>query len=249
MRVSLPSHSLGVLALGTWLVYIADRILDGLRADVGHLRPRHHFYAQHRRAFILAGATGGGVLLWLIFSRMDLRARHEDTMLSIAAILYFLLIHRGSKRVERWLPKELAVGILFASASTIPAWSRLSSGRQLLLPTVVLFAALCSLNCVAIEAWENGVDTRNSSQQNFTTNWTGVHLKQVALTLATLGLLAGVSMLGVPCRVFWLDFATSVSALLLLVLHSRRNEASTTQLRVAADLALLTPLFVLPLLG
>jgi hypothetical protein len=55
--------------------------------------------------------------------------------------------------------------------------------------------------------------------------------------------------LGVPCRVFWLDFATSVSALLLLVLHSRRNEASTTQLRVAADLALLTPLFVLPLLG
>ena len=173
----------------------------------------------------------------------------KTQMLFIAAILYFLLIHCGSKHVERWLPKELAVGILFASATAVPAWSRLPSGRQLLLPAVVFFAALCWLNCVAIEAWENCGDTQNSSQQNFTTNWSGVHFTQAALTLAVIGFLAGVSMSGVPCRVSCLDFAASVSALLLLVLHGRRNETSTTQLRVAADLALLTPLFVLPLLG
>lgn len=249
MRVSLPSHSLGVLALGTWLVYIADRILDGLRADLEYLRPRHHFYAHHRRAFLLSGAMGAGVLLWLISSRMDLRARHEDTLLFLAALLYFLLIHRGSRQVERWLPKELAVAILFASATAVPAWSRLSSGRLVLLPIVILFAALCWLNCVAIEAWENGDRLRNSSRQNVTSNWSGVHLEQVALTLAAIGIGIGVAMLGNPARVWLLAFAASISAMLLLVLHRRRRELSTLQLRIAADLALLTPLFVLPLLG
>ena len=48
----------------------------------------------------------------------------------------------------------MAVGVLFAAATSVPAWSRMSAGHARLVPLVVLFAAVCWLNCVAIESWE-----------------------------------------------------------------------------------------------
>ena len=43
-HIDLPGEAPLLLALGTWLVYVADRILDGLdRAKHAHMRERHHF--------------------------------------------------------------------------------------------------------------------------------------------------------------------------------------------------------------
>ena len=51
-RVSLPPTALVTLALGTWCVYVADRLLDGWRSvDMTDLRDRHWFYLRHRKPF------------------------------------------------------------------------------------------------------------------------------------------------------------------------------------------------------
>ena len=49
MHLRLPWTSPVVLALGTWLIYVADRILDGLPTpSAARLRERHFFYARNR---------------------------------------------------------------------------------------------------------------------------------------------------------------------------------------------------------
>jgi hypothetical protein len=151
MGLHLPVLAPLLLGMGTWLVYVIDRILDGLRPDQT-LRKRHYFYAAHRSAFLWAALAVGSCLGWLTLTRMPSEVRREDSLLFVAALIYFCLVH--SRLAERWLPKELAVGLLFAAATAVPTWARLSIGHARLVPAVALFAALCWLNCVAIECWE-----------------------------------------------------------------------------------------------
>jgi hypothetical protein len=190
-HVSLPVYAPLLLALGTWLLYVGDRILDGLRAPASMvLRKRHHFYARHRAQFLVAALAVGAVVLWIIVTRMPPRARREDTLLFTASMAYFVLIHSPGKKLtgarvaarqrtadeapragaiwasqsgqgvqgrERWLPKEMAVGVLFAAATAVPAWSRMPGGHGRLMPLMLLFSGLCWLNCVAIETWEHAM--------------------------------------------------------------------------------------------
>ena len=52
---------LSVLGVGTWLVYVADRTLDGLAGrETTRLRERHLFYARRRRVMLLAAGGRGG---------------------------------------------------------------------------------------------------------------------------------------------------------------------------------------------
>ncbi len=160
MHIHLPWSSPLLLALGTWLIYVADRILDVLGGGAsGQLRERHFFYARHRAPALAVGAFASLALLWLFSTRMNPAARREDVVLFAAALVYFCLIHvwapQSPSGIERWFPKEIAVAVVFASAVAVPAWSRLPSQRVPLAPLVALFALLCWLNCVAIEKWEN----------------------------------------------------------------------------------------------
>jgi hypothetical protein len=240
-----------LLALGTWLVYVADRILDGYHRDPTiPLRQRHLFHTRHRKAFLAAAVAAAGILIWLICARMTANVRHEDTILFAAAMLYFFLVHKPGSGSKHWLPKELAVGAVFAAATAVPAWSRLDTGRAALFPAVVVFAALCWLNCVAIERWENLSPNGElqSPGAHSTTRWTAGYLRPSALALALLtGILAAVSIthhLGTIA----IYLATMISALSLAMIDLSRERISRLHLRIAADAALLTPLFFLPLL-
>ncbi len=260
MRIDLPWHAPLLLALGTWLVYVTDRILDGTRADPSTpLRERHRFHARHRKAFLTAAAAAGCALIWLIVARMSANARYEDTVLFSAALLYLVLVHKPRLGGTHWLPKELAVGIVFAAATAVPAWSRLNSGphseRPALFPAVAIFAALCWLNCVAIERWENltSIGQLDSPDAHSTTRWAADHFGFVASAIAILSgipavilaLLSGSAALRETVPIY----AAGVTAALALALLDRhRNSFSTLQLRIAADLALLTPLLFVPFL-
>ncbi len=279
MRIDLPWYAPLLLALGTWLVYVADRILDGTRADPSTpLRERHRFHARHRKAFLTAGAAVGCALIWLIVARMSANARYEDTVLFAAALLYLVLVHKprlGGTGVPgdrssslgwgtSWLPKELAVGIVFAAATAVPAWSRLNSDphseRPALLPAVAIFAANCWLNCVAIERWENLIPTEalDSPDTHTTTRWAAEHFGLVASAIAILAGIPAVILAflsssaapnSTPFRGTVPIYAAGLTAALALALLDRhRNSFSTLQLRIAADLTLLTPLLFLPFL-
>ena len=261
MHIRLPGTAPLLLALGTWLVYIADRILDGLRGGAsGQLRERHFFYARHRAPALALGALASLALLWLIFTRMNPAARREDVVLFAAALVYFCLIHvwapQSPSGIERWFSKEIAVAVVFASAVAVPAWSRLPSQRILLVPLVALFALLCWLNCVAIEKWENRERPSSSHAQAWSstlphpsTRWTHRHLPLVACGIALLGAIAAGSSIVSAAHMAMssLYLACTVSALLFLALD--RSRLDSFDLRIAADAALLTPLLFLAVLS
>ena len=257
MHIHLPWTAPLLLALGTWLVYVADRILDGLGGGAsGQLRERHFFYARHRAGALAVGALASLALLWLIFTRMNPAARREDIALFAAALVYFCLIHvwapQSPSGIERWFPKEIAVAVVFASAVAVPAWSRLQGQRILLAPLVVLFSLLCWLNCVAIEKWEkwespssSHARASSSAPPHLSTRWTQRHLPLVVCGIALLGVIAAALSIvsAAPLAMTSLYLACTVSALLFLALD--RSRLDSFDLRIAADAALLTPLLLL----
>jgi hypothetical protein len=233
---SLPQAIL--LPLGTWLVYVADRVLDGLRqSQPALLRERHHFHARHRTAFLWVATLFAVLLAWSVRTYMRPETLRDNACIGIFALLYFLAVHRGASR----LPKELAVAILFAAATAVPAWSRLSQSSPVLklqlAPAVVFFALLCWINCVGIEKWEGGV-------LRATTRWAGLYLRPIVTMTGLFSLLAAVLAPSPALAAVYL--AATISSCLLFVLDARSPRLSTMNLRIAADAALLTPLVLFP---
>ncbi len=253
MRIDLPWHSALILALGTWLIYVADRILDAHNpSPATPLQKRHRYHSRYRVAFMAAAGCVAAVLLWLIVSRMTSQARLEDTVLFGAAMFYFFLVHRSSGEEKSWLPKELAVGVVFAAATAVPAWSRLSDGRLTLLPGVMLFGALCWLNCVAIERWENlsltGL-TESLEGSHSTTRWTAAHFLMTALLLAGVAAsFAAFDTFTASATILPVYAAILLAALSFVFVDLYRSRLSRMHLRIAADAVLLTPLLFLPFL-
>ena len=243
--VRLPWFSPVLLGLGTWLIYISDRLLDGLKGEAARLRERHHFYARHRAIFLVAGAAGGIFLLWLIVNRMPAPSRREDVALFAVAMLYFAAIHLSGAAVQRWLPKELAVGAVFAAATAVPAWSRAAKHEQLL-PAVCLFAAICWLNCVAIERWERSPAALNRNWAvHFSTQWAALHLRTATISVFSAGAIA--LSLSLSRSFPGIYISCMASAALLFAIDCRRKRLSPMQLRILADAALLTPALFIPL--
>jgi hypothetical protein len=244
MHLHLPFLPAFLLALGTWLLYVADRILDGLRQQQGELRERHYFHARHRTAFLWAASLLVVLFAWFVLTRMRPEALRDDSWIGAFALLYLFAVHRRTTRANApWLPKELAVAILFAAATAVPAWSRLGVsngaglGKEQLAPAVGFFAVLCWINCVSIEKWEAG-------NPHSTTRWASLHLRSI-VTMIALFSLAG-ALLAPSRGLMAVYMAALLSSGLLLALDLRRNHFSPLHLRIAADAALLTPLAFFP---
>jgi hypothetical protein len=238
MHLHLPILPPLFLALGTWLLYVADRILDGLRQRQADLRERHHFHARHRTAFLWAAALMVVLLAWFVLTRMRPEALRDDSWIGVFALLYLFAVHRRTH--ASWLPKELAVAILFAAATAVPAWSRLGAsngGKEQLAPAVIFFALLCWINCVSIQKWEAG-------NSHSTTRWASLHLRPIVTMIALFSLAAAVLA---PSRgLMAVYLAALLSSGLLIALDARRTHFSPLHLRIAADAALLTPLAFFP---
>jgi hypothetical protein len=248
LKVGVSVSTIAVLGIGAWMIYVADRLLDARGGDDAALRERHFFHARHRSSFGVVLGAAGFALAWLI-AVMPAQARRDDIVVFAASMLYFAAAHLSAVRFRRGFAREVAVGVLFASAAAVPAWSAEPVRGTLPIP-VILFAGLCSLNCVAIETWERPEGAGKLS----------ISVIAVGLATAALGaMLSTLSRYSAQARgEIHLAEAVLVSALLLLALDARyrkvMREATPERvarfllaLRIAADAALLTPLlFVLP---
>ena len=240
-RVPLPWQREAVLALAVWLIYLADRWVDGRNGQVaGHETARHVFSSQHRRRLggLIAGLLTALVIVtpwWL--TRRDFRA---GIGLLVLSALYFWMTH-GTKK-NTWMsifPKEAAVGTLFAmgTAAFVVLHCRSHDGE--LVVEVAGFAALCSLNCASITRWERtrgDLRNRSSLLNAFPKLVQGLPMICVGLTLLAL---AGSCF---ARSTAFLPLAGSAG--LLGWLDHRRASISGNALRVLADLALLTPLLL-----
>jgi hypothetical protein len=255
MHLHLPLIPPLLLGLGTWLLYVSDRILDGLRQWQDEpLRDRHHFHARHRTAFLWTASLLILLLVWAVPTRMQPEALRDDSWIALFAFLYLFVVHRRtnpSRTIAPRLPKELAVALLFAAATAVPAWSRLGAGgdsvgpgKEQLAPAVLSFAALCWINCVGIEKWETNGPPPAHGNPHSTTLWAGVHLRSIVTMIALFFIAA--ALLAPSRGLMAVYLAALLSSGLLFALDARSAHLSPLQLRIAADAALLTPLAFFP---
>lgn len=248
-HIRLPIAAPSAMFLAVWILYAADRLLDtrrldapyGRRSTPGELEERHLFHHRHRRSFRIGIALAAAVLA-AILPRLNTEAIHFYLVEGALLIGWFLLLHSSNN--TRQLPKELAVGVFFASAVFIPTLARQHLDLLAFLPSIVLLASLCTLNCLFIHAWEANPPASAQVVSNRSSRiW--LHLP----LLATLLILASTACPFFGHAKLWpVATACGLSSVILLTLHFSRFHLSRVHLRAAADLALLTPLLLLPFL-
>jgi hypothetical protein len=210
-----------LLVLAVWLIYAADRTIDAWRGSSE--RPRHEFYRRHWRALLplwILVLAAGSALAWM---RLTPELLVNGLALGGAVALYFALLHCGIFQKT----KEAAVAALFALGATLSAWPNVRSAVDI--EAIVLFSCLCWINCVAIEHWEGESEWPIAAAAGF-----------VALAAVMLLLFSSRPVLG---------GAVAASAMCFVLLDYGRRRFSRDALRVLADVALLSPLFLLPVAG
>jgi hypothetical protein len=256
--VRLPLWVPLLLALVTWSVYVADRLLDAraaLREPAQHsLRERHRFHWRYRRGLLPAAIAAACAAAGIILAFMPPMARARDSVLAAAALAYFSGVHSGHgarKPALQWLRafpgKEFLVGVLFTVGCVLPAWhwphalAAPDSTIWAFWIPAVLFAALAWLNCSCIARWEEPACRDDRSTRS---------LRSIALALAAVGLpLSLLAAASAHPRPAALLAAGAASALLLALLDRTRARMTPLALRVAADFVLLTPLALVPVAG
>jgi Na+/H+ antiporter NhaD/arsenite permease-like protein len=234
--LSLPRSGPAAMFVGVWMLYAADRLLDALSPS--ELEERHRFHHRHRAAF-LSLITFCALALAFLLLRLDTRALKLYSLLATLLAAWLLLVHARPSASTRRLPKEFAVGIFFSAAVFIPTVVRAPSLRLPLLYSATLFAAVCTLNCLCIYAWEH---ERPRLQAHWTTRWATSHLRELGGLVVVLALVAVVIVSQPYVRLP--AAACAGSTLLLLLLDANQHRFAPVHLRAAADLALLTPLLL-----
>lgn len=231
--------------LAVWMLYAADRILDASTSSPAELEARHYFHHRHRASF-LTGILLVSVALATLLPRLEASVIHLYLILGGLLAGYFILIHATptvtSKTIAHRFPKEIAVGIFFAAATFIPTVAHRPDLRITLLPPGLLFATLCSLNCLFIYTWEH-TGPHPGHPAHAATRFALRHLCAIAIIIPILAILLCLTHNQRP-----IPIACALSSLLLLLLHHQRHKIAPVTLRAAADLALMTPILVLPFL-
>jgi len=232
-HIQLSRSSLAAMATAVWMLYAADRLLDIQTAGEGELEARHYFHLKHRTAF-LTGIAIASIVLALLMPTIPIEAMRLYLTLGGTVAGYFIVIH--ATRSAHRLPKEIAVGVCFAAAVFIPTVARAPYLRLPLVGPALLFAALCSLNCLFIYAWEH--PTTQVQTLHVLTAAAMRHLVMIGTAVAMTGVVLATVHPGVS-RPLYLAIAIAASALLFL--HRSRLRYGAVTLRASADLVLLTP--------
>lgn len=249
----LPAASPIAMALAVWIIYACDRLLDAGRAsslaERAALEARHRFHDRHRRAFAICIAIAA-IMLGALLPLLGAAALRLYLMEGALLAGWFVLLHATHNAYR--LPKEIAVGIFFAAAVFVPTVARGPALRLQLAPAALLFAALCALNCLFIDAWEQkrvaslSKHGMHDARSPITaTGFASKHLAAFAIAIAVSGIALALLC---PGAARLTASACALSAVLLLMLDRSRLRFSRIHLRAAADLALLTPLLFLPMM-
>lgn len=244
-KVQVPAATIGVLVLAVWLIYLADRLLDGLTTiDESALRERHRFCARHRAGVCAAAVFGATLSAWLAYRGLNTADVKAGLLLVGLVGAYMLCVHVGGAVVSRIFPKEAAVGVLFAVGTALPVWSQSKAFSWSGLALWALFALICTLNCVAIESWEKQTmeraSARSSQGMSHVMKRASSRIGVFAALTAAVSLSAFFSFPSDHAAIA----ASAGAALLILLLNRFRKRLSGNTLRVLADAALLAPAII-----
>lgn len=232
-----------LLALVVWLIYVADRLLDALGSPPDDAEAmRHSFYRRHLWLFLFPVCGGPVLAAWLALTQLDVRIFSDGVIILLAVGVYLLIVHLVSPRRQWLLPKEMLVGILFAAGTCFPVWQGMTESSTMLVLPCALFAALCWMNCAAIEYAEwNRLRGRRFGLPHPWTVWMGKRFTLLSLVAAAIAATYMISGYG---HLHWqIPAAELLSALAFTLIRYKEKSLSIDQFRVLVDVALFTPVF------
>ncbi len=177
----------------------------------------------------------------IVLSRLSHDVITSGASLGGVAALYLVINYAFSEVWEVIPLKEITVGFLFSTGTllvVIPKFALVPSivVRSPALMAMLLFAILCSLNCMSIAVWERDLD--RAQRKHSIATWCadiGVPIRVFCIVVAVAALLLAV----VVSSLLPIAISLSAGAALLAILHfvSIGNDERTA----LADLVLLTP--------
>jgi len=240
LHVALPMAERVALFLTAWLIYLADRF-----ADVRNLSPlvsqslRQEFCRNHWRAWVALCVSVGLADLWIALRDLDAETIRVGIFVGAIALGY-LTINYWLGKLWRFLPvKEMCVGSLFALGTVTALLPKHALSLQFI-SEFVLFAALCSLNCISIAVWERDLDAIQQ-KNSIATRWIDARsaLRPAAIVIVVLAMILSVK----TNRSIY--YCVSASALFFVMLEWLGDQIRRDERTALADLVLLTPLLAL----
>ncbi len=239
-RVHVSPFATLALALVVWMIYVADRLLDGLRGrPSASLSARHQFYQQHRN-FWVSLLLAVLALVCCVCFELDHRTLELGALLMLVVAGYFGFVHWICLRWRLRFPKEAVVAVVFGVGTFFPVWIYAHRSAVAMTITLVLFIAICWLNTTLIEYVEWMSARQCSSEMpHMLTLAAGRHLLPIAAAVAVAAFI--LAQLRTTSAVHSVLLASSLSALALAGLGFCWPKFSLNMVRVLADTALLTP--------
>jgi UbiA prenyltransferase family len=236
MSVSIGHRA--ALFLTAWIIYLADRFGDSVSLVTGQPKSvRQQFCLRHKRIWLVSIICFAVVDLIVVLRAVNYEMAVLGAVLGAFTLAYVAINHAHSE-IWKTIPlKEFIIGSLFAAGTLLGVTPHIFAERSTMIFAAILFASLCSLNCVSIAIWERDLD-RSQGKHSIATVW--AHANSLSPMLLLL-LLAGSVLLALFDPGAWpVALCLGASSLLLGALPF--VPVSRDERTALADLALLTPL-------
>jgi hypothetical protein len=239
-HLSVPIGHRAALFLTAWIIYLADRFGDSVSLVTDQPRSvRQRFCLRHKSLWLVSIICVAVLDLIVVLRAVNHETAVPGAVLGAFTIAYVALNHAHSEIWETIPLKEFTIGSLFAAGTLLGVAPHIFAERSTMIFAAILFASLCSLNCVSIAIWERDLD-RIQGRHSIATRWAHANSLQRLLLLLSL---AGSGLLA------WFDLDAWPVALCLggsgFLLGALRFVSVSRDERTAlADVVLLTP-FVL----
>ena len=241
-----------IIGLAIWIVYTADRLLDSIHLDCSKPHTiRHRIHRDHRRTLglvLIAAVATAAAMTCLYATERQLRWG----IVAIASVVSYVVAVQLPVVPQRWFPKELVAGMVYAFGISLPAWAAADSLDIRLLASTALTGLLFAGNCVVIALIETRYD-REQDVDSAPIRHPSISLKlPVILVGLAMAVLVATSANLIPAQI---GASLIASAFLLSSIAYPSDESqpigkrlSSDPARVAiADLTLVVPLLIVSL--
>ncbi len=237
-HLSVPPGHRAALFLTAWIIYLADRFGDSMSLVAGQPKSvRQQFCLRHKRIWLVSMICVALFDVIVVLRAVNFETAVIGGVLGAFTIAYLAINHARSQIWETIPLKEFIIGSLFAAGTLVGVTPHIFVERSAMIFAAILFASLCSLNCVSIAIWERDLD-RIQGKHSIATHWAHANFLADMLLLvlpAASGLVALFDPGAWPLRL-----CVGASSLLLGALRFVRLPRDKRT--ALADIVLLTPL-------